>query len=62
MANKYEQRTGKGYEIQYYDHDGNYKFVVGAESLEEVAHILIRECNGNVKGNFPTVWYNGHMM
>lgn len=62
MAAWYKERKNNGYEIQFYDNNGNNKTVAGCENLEDVAKVLIRSCNGQVKGNFPTVWLDGKLI
>ena len=59
MTGFYNERTGNGYEIQFYNRDGNNSKVVGCEDLEDIAKVLIQVCNGNAKGNFPTIWKDG---
>lgn len=62
MKATYNNRKNEGYEIQFYNRDGNYERVVGCDTLEDVAKVLISFCNGNLKGNYPTIWYNGKLM
>lgn len=62
MSKGYNTRKNKGYEVQFYDSYGNNSVVVGCETLEDVAKVLINTCNGQVKGNFPTVWLDGELI
>lgn len=55
----YEIMKNKGYEVKFYYRDGSTKRIVGCKDLDEVAMILIRFCNGGVRGNFPTIWLDG---
>lgn len=61
MITKLNNRTGEGYEIQFY-RNGECSSVRKCDSLEEVAKVLISACNGKVRGEFPTVWYNGELI
>lgn len=62
MSKGYNARKNKGYEIQLYDGEGNNSNVIGCDTLEDVARVLINVCNGNVKGNFPTIWKDGELI
>lgn len=62
MSKGYTTRTDKGYEIQFYDKRGNSTVVVGCETLEDVAKILISTCNGQLNGVFPTIWLDGELI
>lgn len=62
MTNIYNERKDKGYEVQFYDRQGNNSMVVGCETIEDVAKVLIETCNGNVRGNFPTIWWDGRLI
>lgn len=64
---KYDNRTvyaetcDKGLEIKFYDDDGMLKYVVGCQTMEEVALELIQWCwaMGTEKVYTPTVWKDG---
>ena len=58
----YTGRKNRGLEIQFYDRAGNHSHVCNCDSLEEVAKVLITYCNGNVKGNFPTIHLDGELV
>lgn len=62
MSKGYNVRKNVGYEIQMYDNKGNHSNVIGCETLEDVAKILISVCNGSVKGNYPTIWKDGELI
>lgn len=59
-----EKRTNKGYEIQFYDNDGNNGMVMHCDTIEELAQYLARCCWGNNLADWknrmlPTVWKDG---
>ena len=58
---KLKNRTGKGFEIQFYDDEtGNNSFVIVVATAEELAQYLARCCWGHTLGkNPPSVWKNG---
>ena len=62
MMTIYNVRKNEGYEVQFYDRHGNHTHVCQCDNLEEVAKCLIRHCNGNLKGNFPTISLDGKLL
>lgn len=62
MTGTYNERTGNGYEVQFYNRDGSNSKVIGCEDLEDIAKLLIKVCNGQVSGNYPTIWYDGELI
>lgn len=59
MTKRYDRRKNEGYEIQFYDDEGNYRLVVGCETIEDVAKVLIGVCNGQAHGYMPTIYLDG---
>jgi len=61
MIKQRKERTGQGFEIQFYsDKDGNNTTVTSVDTVEELAQFLARCCWGNSLGkNPPSVWKDG---
>lgn len=60
MGRRYAERTNKGFEVQWYDNNGNYSEVVGLDTIEELALYLSKCLWGQLRfRQNPTVWYNG---
>lgn len=61
MIRKIPERTGKNFEIQFYnDRTGNNAFVIAVDTVEELAQYLARGCWGQTLGkNLPSIWLNG---
>ena len=55
-----DERQNKGYEVQWYDKDGNNADVMQIDTAEELAQYLARSCWSELafKQN-PTVWKDG---
>lgn len=56
-----DKREGKGFEVQWYNKDGDECRVTQCSTAEELAQYLSRCLWGSIKGfdNNPTVWHNG---
>ena len=56
-----EKRSNKGFEVQYYNDNGDNADVVRCDTVEELAQYLSRSLWGSIKGfkNNPSVWHNG---
>lgn len=57
-----EKRENKGYEIQWYDDNGNNSHVTQCDNVGELAQVLAHSCWGcGMPGGSlsPTIWYNG---
>lgn len=61
MIKDLDKREGKGFEVQWYDDNGDNARVVQCDTVEELAQYLSRCMWGSVRGfkNNPTVWHNG---
>lgn len=55
------ERKGQGFEVQWYDDNGDNARVVQCDTAEELAQYLSRCLWGSIKGfkNNPSVWHNG---
>ena len=49
-----DKRTNKGYEVQFYDNDGNNGMVMHCDTIEELAQYLARCCWGNNLADWKT--------
>ena len=55
-----EERTGQGYEVQWYNDKGDNSHVTQCDTVEELAAVLARACWGAIRfKQNPTVWYYG---
>jgi hypothetical protein len=61
MGKRIEERTNKGFEIQYYNEQGDNKFVMACNDVTEVAEILAQRCWSSARGSGfnPTIWLDG---
>ena len=54
------KREDKGFEVQFYNDNGDSAEVVQCDTVEELAQFLARCCWGMSFGtNLPTVWKDG---
>jgi len=55
-----KERTNEGYEVQWYNEQGNNSHVTQCDTAEELAAVLARACWGSIRfKQNPTVWYYG---
>lgn len=61
MIRDLDERENKGFEVQWYDDNGNNSKVTQCDTVEELAQFLARCLWGSVKGfkNNPGVFHNG---
>ena len=61
MIKELDRKENKGFEVQWYNDNGDNARVVRCDTVEELAQYLSRCLWGNIKGfeNNPTVWHNG---
>lgn len=52
-------RENKGFEVQFYDYQGDSSYVVACKDTDEVARCLSQWCWSRIHGNCPTVWLDG---
>jgi hypothetical protein len=62
MKKGYTFRKDKGYEIQFYDNYGCCNYVIGCNTLEDVANCLISYCNTHTEGHLPTIYLDGKLI
>ena len=53
-------KENKGFEIQFYNEEGDHSYVVACNNTEEVALCLANWCWARLHGNCPTVWLDGN--
>lgn len=59
MLKKYYIRKDEGFEIQFYDKDGNASHVIYCSNGNEVALVLSNWCWTRVSDCTPTIWLDG---
>lgn len=53
-------REGIGYEIQFYNSNGDNSYVVSCRDTNEIAQCLADWCWTRLHGMCPTVWLDGN--
>lgn len=61
MIKDLDRKENKGFEVQWYDDNGDNARVVQCDTVEELAQYLSRCLWGSIKGfeNNPSIWHNG---
>lgn len=54
-----DARLNKGFEVQFYNSQGDSIYAISCRDTDEVAHCLAQWCWARVNGNCPTVWLDG---
>ena len=62
MTRLYNEMTDKGFEVKFYDRQGNTTMICGCDDIIDVANVLIETCNGCTHSNFPTIWLDGELI